>query len=193
MCTIISYRPADPHIFPTFILSKPVVDIHPSTLSPTSRSTNHPSLPSCQLVQFTHHFACLVDLAHAPHHKAGSKIRWYYGDPYLLTNPLATILALDLLLDHRIVRRPPIRPRDDEKRQRNDKQPDDLADEFPIQPQQRSSVHLPPLLSPNLHDPLKKHNDLSFESPYSNIPANNIPRLPPPPHQPSRNQERDER
>lgn len=54
-------------------------------------------------------------------------------DPYLLANSLPTILALDLLLDHRIIRRPPIHPRYDEKGQSDDKQPNDFAYEFPVQ------------------------------------------------------------
>lgn len=72
-CTIISYRPAGSYFFIAFILSKPAVNIHLPPSQQAVQPVNHPSLPSCQLVQFTHRFAYLVIQHMASHHKADSK------------------------------------------------------------------------------------------------------------------------
>ena len=166
MRTIFSYRPADSDFFPTFIpycQNLPLIYLYLlSPNNPTKQSPLPPILPAGTIhtpFRLSHYLAHMPPIT-----QQISKIRWYYGDPYLLTNPLAAILALDLLLDHRITRRPSIRPRDDEQRQRDDKQPDDLADEFPIHPHQRSSVHL---LSPKPPRPVQK----STTSPINPLPS----------------------
>ncbi len=118
-----------------------------------SYALNQPSLPSCQLVQLTHRFAYIhvqyVTLVMVPQP---------HGVLYLLTNPLPTIFALNLLLDHRIIRRPAIHTRYNEKRQRDDKQADDFADEFAVSRSPRSVLFVSQVFSSQLsildHTPL---------------------------------------
>ena len=76
------------------------------------RSTLPPILPAGTIhTSFRLHFHS----AHTP-----GKASLKYMETYLFTNSLSTILTLDLLLNHRVIRRPPIHPRNNEKCQSND-------------------------------------------------------------------------
>lgn len=96
-----------------------------SRLPPLPLPILQPSLPSCQLVQFTQRLACHSQL----NLSISGKQQYWDAFTYLLTNSFPTIFALNLLLDNGIVRRPAVRARHAEKYKGDSNEADDCVEE----------------------------------------------------------------